>query len=216
MDSTIEFLDEREAVRATCCRLADQGYLAGTGGNVALRAGDEHYCVTPSNTDYYAMAAEDVCVLRLEDGAQVAGEKGPSVEAGLHALVLKARPDCLASVHTHQPIASAYTLLSAPLQVISASHRAVLGDVVPCAGYAPSGTSWLAGKVARSVQPRVHAYLMRNHGVVCVGETLEIAIERVTVLEQACGEFFEQRLAANRSVPPGVATAVRQALVSIH
>jgi len=210
-----EFLTEREAVCETCRLLADKGYLAGTGGNVALRAGDFNFCVTPSGTDYYTMSAEDVCVLRLEDGEQISGAKKPSVESGLHALVLKGRPDCVASIHTHQPIASAFTLLATPLKVISETHRRILGDVVPCAGYAPSGTSWLAGKVARKVQPNVHAYLMRNHGVVCVGESLEAAIQRVTVLEQACAEFFNQQLALNSSVPEGVADAIRSKLTAV-
>ena len=211
-----EFLAERESVCTTCRRLADKGYLAGTGGNVALRAGDSHFCVTPSGTDYYTMVAEDVCVLRLEDGEQVLGTKKPSVESGLHALVLRGRPDCSASIHTHQPVASAYTLLATPLNVISEAHRRILGDVVPCAGYAPSGTSWLAGKVAKKVQPDVHAYLMRNHGVVCVGATLETAIERVSVLEQACAEFFSQQLALNSNVPEGVAAAIRNKLTAVQ
>lgn len=192
--SEIEFQSSREAVLNTCRTLADKGFLAGTGGNVALRADDDHFCVTPSGTDYYTMVPEDICVVRLEDLQLVSGERKPSVESGLHALVLKARPDCIASIHTHQPIASAYTLLAKPLLVRREAWRELLGAVIPCAGYAPSGTSWLAGKVANSVSPDVHAYLMRNHGVVCVGATLEAAMERVSVLEQACADFFEQQL----------------------
>ena len=38
----MRFQDAREAVLATCIDLADRGYLAGTGGNVALRVDDEH------------------------------------------------------------------------------------------------------------------------------------------------------------------------------
>ena len=109
----MKFEAKREEVRATCLTLADRGYLAGTGGNVALRADDDHFAVTPSATDYYAMSAADVCIVRLSDKRQVDGDREASVEAGLHAGVLLARPDCGASIHTHQPIASAYTLLAA-------------------------------------------------------------------------------------------------------
>lgn len=208
-----EFSSVRESVLKTCRILADQGFLAGTGGNVAVRADEDHFCVTPSGTDYYTMEPADICVVRLSNQDLVTGERKPSVECGLHALVLKARPDCTASIHTHQPVASAYTLLGKPLKVLCDSHRSLLGDVVPCAGYAPSGTSWLAGKVARRVRPDCHAYLMRNHGVVCVGETLEAAMDRVVALEQAAAEFFERQLNARESTLPGeTATAVRQAL----
>lgn len=182
---------------------------------MAIRADDHHFCVTPSATDYYTMNPDDVCVVRLDNSAQVSGERKPSVESGLHALVLNARPDCIASIHTHQPIASAYTLLSIPLEVRDSGHQEILGNQVPCAGYAPSGTSWLAGKVARAVKPDVHTYLMRNHGVVCVGTTLEQAIERVSVLEQACAEYFQHELSRNTSLPKPVADAIRQTLNAV-
>ncbi len=207
------FLAARESVLKSCRALADQGFLAGTGGNVALRADDQHFCVTPSATDYYSMASDDICVLRLSDPKQIVGERKPSVESGLHASILKARPDCTASIHTHQPIASAYTLLAKPLNVRQDTHRELLGSVIPCAGYAPSGTSWLAGKVAHKVKPNVHAYLMRNHGAVCVGSTLEIAMERVISLEQACADFFERQLAKRRSrLSDGLVDVVRTTL----
>lgn len=207
----------REQVLSTCRTLADRGFLAGTGGNVALRADDGHFCVTPSGTDYYTMVPEDICVLRLDDLQQVAGDRKPSVESGLHSLVLKARPDCMASIHTHQPVASACTLFGKPLQVISEAHRQLLGETVPCAGYAPSGTSWLAGKVAKKITANTHAYLMRNHGVVCVGETVETAMARVEALEQACAEFFEQRLAKHENrLSSELVGAVRTLLTSVH
>ena len=71
----MKFEETREAVVRTCIALADQGYLAGTGGNVALRADADHFAVTPSATDYYAMSAADVCVVRLSDVEQVDGER---------------------------------------------------------------------------------------------------------------------------------------------
>ncbi len=211
----MKFAETRQAVLDTCRTLADQGYLAGTGGNIALRADAMHFAVTPSATDYYRMSAADVCVLRLADLEQVAGESKPSVESGLHARVLRARPDCHASVHTHQPIASAYTLLARPLDVPTQELRDLLGDRVPCAGYAPSGTSWLAKKVAADVRPDVHAYLMRNHGVVCVGADAALAIRRVDALERACAMFFDHQIAGRAGkLPTSVVTTVHKVLNS--
>ena len=178
----------------TCVELADLGYLAGTGGNVALRADDEHIAVTPSATDYYAIEAADICVLRVVDMQQVDGERDASVESEMHATVLRARPDCRASVHTHQPIASAYTLLGAPLDVPNEEYQAWLGTRVPCIGYAPSGTRRLARKVAGAMTRTTHACLMRNHGALCVGRDPTEAIARVGALESACAGYFLERL----------------------
>lgn len=195
----MQFQSTREQIVRTCRQLADNGYLAGTGGNVALRADESHLAVTPSATDYYTMSAADVCVVRLSDGQPVEGDRKPSVETGLHVRVLRNRPECQTSIHTHQPVASAFTLLASDLPVLAAEHRSLLGSTVPCAGYAPSGTSWLAGKVARLMCDGVHACLMRNHGVVCVGTDVDQAIARVAVLEKACALWFEQQLTEQES-----------------
>lgn len=187
----MKFAETREAVVRTCVALADRGYLAGTGGNVALRADARHFAVTPSATDYYAMRPEDVCLVRLSDRRQVDGKRQASVEAPLHAAVLIARPECDASIHTHQPVASGYTLLGRALEVEDPQHQLLLGPRVPCVGYAPSGTGWLASRIARVVSADIHAYLMRNHGVVCVGTSSEEAMQRVAALESECAAFFE-------------------------
>jgi L-fuculose-phosphate aldolase len=192
----MKFQATRDLIVRTCIELADRGYLAATGGNVALRVGQDHFAVTPSATDYYAMRAADVCVLRFSDKEQVEGERLASVEAGLHAGILLARPDCGASIHTHQPVASAYTLLARPLEVRDRARRDLLGRSVPCVGYAPSGTGLLARRVARAVKPDAHAYLMRNHGAVCVGKDATEAITRIAALESECASFFLARLAA--------------------
>lgn len=209
----MRFEETRQEVVRTCIELADRGYLAGTGGNVALRADDHHFAVTPSATDYYAMGAADVCVVRLSDSEQVDGEREASVEAGLHAGVLRARPECWASVHTHQPIASAYTLLAKPLVVQDRGHRVLLGTPIPCIGYAPSGTSWLAARVARAIKPNTHAYLMRNHGAVCVGKDAGEAMKRVAALESECASFFEARAERDSNgLDPSVRALVIHAL----
>jgi L-fuculose-phosphate aldolase len=190
----MNFEDARREVIAICIELADSGYLAGTGGNVACRIDDEHFAVTPSASDYYSMGPEDICVLRIGDLVRVAGERKPSVEHRLHACVLRARQDCRASIHTHQPIASAYTLLGRHLEICNPDHQRALGRKAALVGYAPSGTRWLASKLQKALRPEINAYLLRNHGVVCCGPTLRETVARVEALESACSSFFREAM----------------------
>lgn len=190
----MNFEQARREVIATCLDLADKGYLAGTGGNVAYRIDNQHFAVTPSATDYYAMGPENIAVLRLSDLVRVAGDRKPSVEHRLHAYVLRARADCRASIHTHQPIASAYTLLGRALEIRHPRHQALLGPMAAFISYAPSGTSWLAWKLGKALRPGINAYLLRNHGVVCCGGTLGETVARVEALESACAAFFRQAI----------------------
>lgn len=173
----------REAVVELCVELSHRGYLAGTGGNIALRVDAEHFAVTPSATDYLSMNAADVCVLRLADLAQVEGERAPSVESGLHAKVLRARADVSCSIHTHQPVASACALIGDVLEVPAGPWRSTLGPRVPVVGYAPSGTGWLSYRLARALRADINAYLMLNHGVLCCGATQALAVQAVEDLE---------------------------------
>jgi L-fuculose-phosphate aldolase len=192
----------REQVVHLCLDLAERGFLAGTGGNVALRIDAEHFAVTPSATDYQAMRPSDVSVMRLSDLRQIQGDKPPSVESSLHARVLRTRRDCDASVHTHQPVASACALLGVPLVVDDASQRAVLGPRVEVVDYAPSGTGWLASKLAHALRPEVNAYLMRNHGVLCCGRDAAAATRAVAALEQLAAAHLRQRIAARAAADP--------------
>jgi L-fuculose-phosphate aldolase len=202
----VNFQRECIEVIATCLDLSDEGYLAGTGGNVAYRIGEDHFAVTPSATDYYAMVPEDICVLRLDDLARVAGDRRPSVEHRLHAHLLRARPDCRASIHTHQAIASAYSLLGRPLEICHPCQQAILGPRAAFVGYAPSGTRWLAWRLEKALRPGINAYLMGNHGVVCCGPTLGETVARVKALELACAAFFRHAVSqrAGRGCEPSV------------
>ena len=209
------FQQARETVVKTCINLADRGYLAGTGGNMALRAGEDHMLVTPSGVDYYTMGPGDICVIRLADREQVEGEMEASVEAGMHARILSARPDCLASVHTHQPIASAYTLLAVSLFIENVALRQLLGTEVPCVAYAPSGTGLLARNVGKVFNPNTHACLMRNHGVVCVGTDIDEAVSRVAALESACADFFRMNQVPLQQEREQTGTLIRQTLQAV-
>ena len=187
----------REAIVRTALTLADQGFLAGIGGNLALRIDADRFAVTPSASDYYSMRPADICILRLDSLEQLSGEGSPSVESGLHAKMFKARPDCRASVHTHQPIASAFTLLNRPLPINSAQARQVIGHEAPMCAYGPSGSGLLSWLVSKRARPDINAYLMRNHGAIGVAANLEQACQVMRLLEQEAQDWFCRALRAN-------------------
>jgi len=188
-----DFLAQRQSVNDACLLLAEQGYLAGTGGNLALRLDSEHFAVTPSAADYYTLAAEDIAVLRLDTLEQVAGTMAPSVESGLHATLLRAKPGLHASVHTHQPLASAVALLNVALPLSEEADIVELGKSVEIVSYAPSGTGMLVRALRKRLRPDVHAYLLRNHGLICGGASLRQATGLVAHIEAAAARFLLQR-----------------------
>ncbi|MBV8660180.1 MAG: class II aldolase/adducin family protein [Burkholderiales bacterium] len=198
----------QQRVVDACRQLADEGYLAGTGGNIALRVDADHFAVTPSAKDYYALRAEDICILSLATLQQVEGDLKPSVESGLHACLLRAKPGMAASVHTHQPRASAVALLNVDIPLIYPADRAALGDKVAIVPYAPSGTGLLVRALRKRLSPQLHAYLLRNHGVICAAAEMDQAIASVRYIEAAATAFLHEHASRATALPPELRSAV--------
>jgi L-fuculose-phosphate aldolase len=202
--------EQRQSVINLCIELSRRGYLAGTGGNVALRIDSEHFAVTPSALDYQTMTTDDICVVRLSNLQRISGRHAPSVEMGLHAQVLHRRPDVMCSIHTHQPVASACALLGESLPVYDADLRLTVGAEVPVIGYMPSGTFLLAGMVGRALRPDINAYLMRNHGVLCCAESAQAALQTVEDLERLAYDRLCSRISTQSLINPQRAVLLSQ------
>jgi L-ribulose-5-phosphate 4-epimerase len=169
---------------ASAQELTRKGFLMATGGNVSIRPLDEEiFVITPSNFDYMKMKAGDICLLDL-DLNQLEGSLKPSVEAGMHCAIYKARPDVHAIVHTHQVYASALTLIKAPIPALFDEQVRFLGRSVEIIPYAPSGTGMLSSTVAKHVHGNANAYLMQNHGALVFGHDIQRAIHNVEILEK--------------------------------
>ncbi len=180
-------------------RLCDRGLLVATGGNLSVRVpGEDAFAITPTNLDYHRMAAEDVVVL---DGELrlLAGERRPSVESSLHAAVYRARRDVNAVVHTHQASASALALVDAPIPPLFDEQVRFLGRSVELVPYGPSGTGLLRRKVERALRNHANAYLLRNHGAICLGPDLERAENTAELLEK-CATAYLLALCTERTV----------------
>lgn len=193
------YAGDKEQVVAACRTLVERGYLTATGGNVSLRvAGQDALVITPSNYDYSRMTADDLCVLDL-DLERLDGQKQPSVESGMHAVVYQTRPDVQAIVHTHQVYASALALIDAPIPALFDEQARFLGRSVEIIPYAPSGTGFLRKRIARRIKNHHNAYIVQNHGVLCFGHDMERAVHNVEILEK-CSLAYLLALCTEREV----------------
>jgi ribulose-5-phosphate 4-epimerase/fuculose-1-phosphate aldolase len=203
---------EQQQIVAAARRLAARGFLVATGGNLSVRIpGQAAFAITPSNLDYQRMTAEDVCVLDLELRV-LEGARKPSVESSLHAAIYQGRPDVNAVVHTHQPFASTLALVDRPIPALFDEQVRFLGRSVEIVPYGPSGTSMLRRRVARALRSHANAYILRNHGAVCLGPDLERAENNVELLEK-CAVSYLIALCTERPVSK-IPTLVRE--VAFH
>jgi L-fuculose-phosphate aldolase len=168
----------RDDVAAAARRLAHEGLLVGTAGNVSARTG-EVVGVTASGVVLAGCRPEDVTVVTLA-GQVVEGELRPTSELSLHVGVY-ADTETAAVVHTHAPWSTAVACVLEELPVVH-YQQLLLGGAIRVAPYATFGSPELAAAVREALEGR-QAAMMGNHGSVAIGGSLDGAVENALLLE---------------------------------
>lgn len=185
MVSAIGTLTAREQVANASRRLADEGLVFGTAGNISTRAGDL-VAVTPTGGVLAELTADQVAVVDL-DGRGVEGDLEATSELGLHLSIYR-EFGAGAVVHTHALRATALSTVLDELPVIH-YHQLALGGTVRVAGYETFGTEELAKATLEALAGR-RAALMANHGAIVYGTDLEDAVEHSLLLEWLCDVYW--------------------------
>ena len=201
---------EREQVAAACRRLAAEGLVVGTAGNVSVRAGDR-VAISATGAVLATATTDEVTVVDL-DGRVVGGKLQPTSELDLHLGVYR-RYETGAVVHTHAPVATAIAcVLDGELPCIH-YQMLLLGGPVRIAPYATFGTPELARSLIEALDGRTAA-LMANHGAITHAPDLDGAVERSLLLEWACGVYWRAAaLGQPRALDEGQRQAVIEAAV---
>lgn len=171
--------------------ILERGFVSGTQGNVSARLGTtDRFLITPSNTPHKNLKPEDLALCSLES-KHLAGEMRPSIELPLHAAVYCARPEVRAIIHTHSPCAT-IVAASGEAVVLHFEHaRDVIGgDTIPCAAFAPQGSTELAENVVAALAGKTRGLLLADHGTLAVGSSLEEALVISELIEDACAQIL--------------------------
>ncbi|MFD7668926.1 class II aldolase/adducin family protein [Streptomyces sp. NPDC059788] len=166
---------------ATARRTVTDGLVVGTSGNVSVRVGDL-VLVTPSGVPYDRLGPGDLTAVDL-DGHPARGTLRPTSELPMHLAVYRAT-DATAVVHTHAAHATAVSTLVTELPPVH-YMTAALGGPVRVAPYALYGTEELAKNMLAALRDRTGC-LLRNHGTIVYGDTLDEAYDRTAQLEWMC------------------------------
>ena len=200
---------EREQVARASRRLADEGLVLGTAGNVSARR-DDRVAVTPTGVVLADVEAAQVSVVDL-DGRLVEGELEPTSELELHLGTYR-RYGSGGVVHTHSPMATA---LSCVVDEVPCVHYGMLalGGTVRVAPYATFGTPALAEAVLDALEDRTAA-LMANHGAITVAADVPAAADLTLLLEWACTVYWRASMVGEpRSLDQGQRDAVIAAVM---
>jgi len=198
--------DAKNQVLHICQNMQSSELVLGSSGNASYRIeSTDQVAITPSSVDYSCMSAEDVMIIDM-DGNIVEGDRNPSIEHPLHLAIYRARPDVNAVVHTHSIYASALAVLQEPLPPIIDEFVIRLGGQVEVAEYGMPGSEKLAQNVVKALGPR-YAVFLANHGALCCGLSLDIALHNALLLERVAHIYLLSSAATGgkkhlKTIPP--------------
>jgi L-fuculose-phosphate aldolase len=201
---------ERERVAAVARRLADDGLVLGTAGNVSERAGDL-VAVTPTGANLAELDADQVVVVTV-DGAPAYGDLAATSELELHLGIYR-RYGAGGVVHAHSPISTALACVLDELPLIHYQMLA-LGGPIRVAPYVTFGTAELAELTLAALEGRTAA-LMANHGMIAHGADVMAALDSARLLEWA-SELYWRAAAVGppRTLDSGQAQAFVEAVTA--
>ena len=178
-------MDAPTKVAQACRILAMQGHTDTIYGHVSVRIDHtEQIWMKPATLGLEETRPHDV--IRLDwDGAKLAGDLPRHVEFPIHTEIYRQRPEVQCVIHTHPPYATAFSAVNEPLRPVN--HEGTL--------FAPSlprfvqtsdliVTAALGQAVAESLGSH-NALLLKNHGIVVVGSSVEEACVTAILLEKA-------------------------------
>lgn len=164
-------------------RCYDRNLISATGGNISCRVpGKEAMLIKSSGSAFSDMTEDDVVMVDF-DGNLIEGEKQLSKEWRFHAGILKNRSDVNVVIHVHPVFATAIAANHDELPLVTNHAKGYLKHV-PTIGVAGSGSEELAEYVMEEYKnPEQIAILMKEHGIITVGDSFNKAFYLAEMLE---------------------------------
>ena len=180
----MEMREEKELVAKFMGRSYERGLTTSTGGNLSFRVGPV-MLITPSGLDKSSLKAENIAEVDIETGENLTPDKKLSIETEMHRLIYKKRPDCKSVMHSHPTFCCLYSASNESIDTTLIAESWYLLDRVVKIPYALMGTKELAERVAEYAEKGGNAFLLENHGALCIGKSPLNAFDRLECLEQA-------------------------------
>ena len=180
---------EKQELIETARKMETYNLVKMSGGNVSLRMPDNLVLVTPSAMPYDTMVVEDIVVVDLK-GNIVEGKRRPTSDLKAILYILNNMPSVNAVIHTHQPCATAFSLIEDKIPVISTT---MVDEVKGAVNVAPFTISSDEGMGIQTVKYAGDALcvILKNHGIMAYGKSLEQALSAAVYLEETCDIYLK-------------------------
>lgn len=184
--------NEKKDIIKSALLLKEYKLISLSGGNVSVRTESGQILMTPSGMFYDIMVPEDIVTLNAS-GNILEGTKRPSVDMEAILYILNKMPNVNAVIHTHQVYATAVGLVQDILPaVVTTLVNATLGPV-EVAPFSSAASLEMGINTVKYINNK-KAVILKNHGVVTVGETLKEALYSAIYLEDAAKTYIMAKI----------------------
>lgn len=187
-DVAQERLHRKQRLAASFRLFAKFGYDEGVAGHITARDPEfeDHFWVNPFGYDYSQISVSDL-ILVNHQGEIVEGNKPLNRAAFIiHSQVHQARPDAVAAAHAHSIHGKAFSTLGKLLDPITQDVCAFYEDHALFDDY--TGLIWEeeeGKRIAHALGPN-KAAILRNHGLMTVGSSVDEAVWWFITMDRSC------------------------------
>lgn len=186
-----------------------QGFEDGVSGHITVRDPQYTNCfwVNPFGVPFAHITVSDLVLVNSEGQVVEGGHHVNQAAFTVHSQVHAARPDVVAVAHCHSVHGRALSALGEPLEPITQESCAFYEDHALYDSYSGVAVDAEEGRRIAGVLGSGKALVLRNHGLLTVGDSVDAAAWWFLSLERSCQVQLLAK-AAGRPVPIGHRQAV--------
>ncbi len=167
---------------------ARYGFAQGLAGHITARDPEwtDHFWVNPLGRDFSRIRVSDL--LLVNSRGEIVVGVGPVNQAAfaIHAAIHEARPDIVAAAHTHSLYGKAFSTLGRTLDALTQDACSFYEDHALFDDFQGVVLDTQEGARIAAALGNYKAVILKNHGILSAGPTVEAAAWWYIALENAC------------------------------
>jgi len=186
------------------------GFDEGVAGHITARDPEhaDHFWVNPFGMSFKQITVDDL--IRVDHDGTVVEGSWPVNQAAfaIHASIHQARPDVVAAAHSHSKFGRAYSALGRTLDPLTQDSAIFYEDHVLFDDYTGVVDDPQEGKRIAHALGDNKAAILRNHGLLTVGHSVEEAVFWYVTMERTCEvELLARAAGTPKPMTPDAAVA---------
>ncbi|MFN8025094.1 MAG: class II aldolase/adducin family protein [Acidimicrobiia bacterium] len=183
-----ERLHRKQRLAAGFRIFAKYGFEEGVAGHITARDPErlDHFWVNPFGMTFAHIRTSDL-ILVNHRGEVVEGDGGVNVAAfAIHSALHQARPDVIAAAHSHSLYGKSWSTLGRLLDPLTQDACAFFEDHALFDDYTGVVVDQEEGKRIAHALGDAKAVILRNHGLLTAGHSVDEAVWWFVTMERSC------------------------------